>query len=100
MEPQEGGGSQDNCGPDEPARAHEERTHAGDEAISDVEVGRTCPGAIEDQQLVLDEQGLGHHGTRAAGAGEPGGGRQEMEKLDGEITHGRQPNKIAKCSSI
>jgi len=32
-----------------------------------VKVGRTFPEPIEDHQLLLDEQGLGHHGTRAAG---------------------------------
>jgi hypothetical protein len=37
---------------------------------------------IEDQQVFLDEQGLGHHGTRAAGTGEPGDRRQEVEKQD------------------
>ena len=44
--------------------------------------------AIEDQQLVLDEHGLGHHGTGAAGTGEPGDGRQQMQKQDGHIAHG------------
>ncbi len=34
------------------------------------------------QQLFLDEQVLGHHGTRAAGTGEPGDRRQEVEKQD------------------
>ena len=88
MEPQEGGGFQDNCGPDQPARAHEEGTHARDDAISEVEVGRTLPGPIEDQQLLLDEQGLGHHGTRAARTGEPSDCRQEVEKEDDQLAHG------------
>jgi hypothetical protein len=33
----------------------EERAHAGDHAISKAEVWGTSPGAIENQQLLLDE---------------------------------------------
>jgi len=36
---------------------------------------------------VLDQDELGHHRTRSAGAGEPGDGRQEVEKQDDEVTH-------------
>jgi hypothetical protein len=54
--------------------------HAGDEAISEAEVGGTFPGATENQELVLDEDGLGHHGPGATGSGEPGDRRQQMEK--------------------
>jgi hypothetical protein len=50
--------------------------------------GGPFPRAIEDQQLLLDENGLGHHGSGAAGAGEPGDRRQQMEKQDGQIAHG------------
>ena len=87
MEPQEGGGFQDNGGSDQPARAHEERTQAGDDAITAVEPGSTFPGPIEDQQLLLDEQGFGHHGTRAAGTGESGDGRQQVDEEDGQVAH-------------
>ena len=88
MEAQERGGFQDDRDTDQPARAHEQRTHAGDHAISEAEVGGTSPGAIEDQQLLLDEHGLGHDGTRAARPGEPGEGRQQMQKQDGQVAHG------------
>ncbi len=43
---------------------------------------------VENQQLLLDEDGLGHHGTRTAGTGDPDDSRQQMEKQDGEIAHG------------
>jgi hypothetical protein len=39
-------------------------------------------------QLLLDENGLGHHGSGAARAVEPGDRRQQMEKQDGQIAHG------------
>jgi hypothetical protein len=37
---------------------------------------------------MLDEDGLGHHGTRPTGSGEPGDSRKQMEKQDDQITHG------------
>jgi hypothetical protein len=38
--------------------------------------------------LLLNENGLGHHGTGPAGTGEPGDSRQQMENQDGQIAHG------------
>jgi hypothetical protein len=62
---------------------HDERTQAGDHAISEAEIGRPFPGTIEDQQLVLDEYGFGDHGTRAAGTRQSGDRHQQMQKKDG-----------------
>ena len=39
MKAQERGGFQNDRGTDQPVRAHEERAHAGNEAISDAEIG-------------------------------------------------------------
>ena len=36
---------------------------------------------------MLDEHGFGDHGTRAAGTGESGDRRQQMQKQDGQIAH-------------
>jgi hypothetical protein len=58
-------------------------------------VGGPFPRAIEDQQLLFDEHGLGHHGSGAARAGEPGDRRQQMDKQCGQIAHGLR-NKLAK----
>ena len=80
MEAQEGGGLQDDRDTDQPTRVHEQRTEAGDHAITESEARRTLPGAIEDQQLLLDEHGFGHDGTNAAGPGEPSDGRQHMHE--------------------
>ena len=88
MKAQERCGFQDDRGTDQPARAHEEHTHAGDDAISEAEIRCTFPGPIEDQQLLLEEHGFGHDGTRAAGTGESGDCRQQMQKEDGQVAHG------------
>jgi len=87
MEAQERGGFQNDRGTDQSARAHEERTHAGDHAINEEEMGCTAPGTIEDEQLLLDEHRFGDHGTRTAGTGESGNRRQQMEKQDGQVAH-------------
>jgi hypothetical protein len=39
--------------------------------------------------LLLDEQRFRDHGTGAAGTRQPGGGRQQMEKQEGQIAHER-----------
>jgi len=38
--------------------------------------------------LLLDEHGFGHDGTRAAGTGESGNSRQQMDEEDGQVPHG------------
>jgi len=64
MEAQERGAFQDDGGTDQPSRAQAACTRR-DEALSEAEVGGPFPRAIEDQQLRLDENGLGHHGPGA-----------------------------------
>jgi len=87
MEPQERRRFEDNRRTEQPARAHEERTHADDDAISQAEIWCTFPGTIEDQQLMLDEHGFGHHATRTAGTCESGDRHQEMEEQDRQVAH-------------
>jgi hypothetical protein len=66
----------------------EQRTYAGNHPISEAEVRGTALGAIENQQLLLDEYGLGHHGTRPARIGESGDSRQEVENQGSQVAHG------------
>ena len=98
MEAQQRGGFEDDGGTNQPARAHEQRAHAGHDAISEAEVGGTSAGAIENQQLVLDQDGLGHERTRAARTGEPGDGCQEMEKQDNQVAHAVIVNSLAQST--
>jgi len=51
----------------EPLRAHEQRGEAEDEAIDGREIGRPLPGAIADEQLLLEQQGLSGDGADAPG---------------------------------
>jgi hypothetical protein len=68
-------------------RPGEERTQAGDHAIRGAEIGCPFSRAIEDQQLVPDEHGSGHYGTRAAGTGQSGDRHQQVHKRNGEVAH-------------
>src|SRR5437870_2391452 len=60
------------CRPDEraklrnPARAHEQRSQPEHYAIERGEIRRTLSGAITDEQLVLQHQGLCGNGADAA----------------------------------
>ena len=52
---------------------------------------------------MLDEDGFGHHGPGAAGTGEPGDRRQQMQKKDGQIAHRTivaRSRHAQKCSRI
>jgi hypothetical protein len=42
---------------------------------------------VEDEQLLLDEDGFGHDRAGAAGTDESGERRQQMEKEDDQIAH-------------
>jgi hypothetical protein len=67
-------------------------------AITEPEAWRTRPGAIEDHQLLLEEERLRHDRAHAAWAGEPRDGRNHMHQKDGQITHPANPSKITKSS--
>lgn len=51
---------------DQPGGPQEQSAPTGDDAIRDAEVGSALVGAIEDQQLMFDEEKLSHYGTDAA----------------------------------
>ncbi len=68
-------------------RAHEQRREADDEAIYGREIGRPLPGAIADEQLVPEQQGLGGDGADAAGAKEPREGNQQVDGKDEDFSH-------------
>jgi hypothetical protein len=87
MEAQERRGLEDDAGTNQPPRTHEERADAGDEAISEVKIGSTPPRAIQNQQLVFEEDGFRNHRPRAAWTGDAGDSRHEVEQEDNQIAH-------------
>jgi hypothetical protein len=73
--------------PVQPVRAHERRGQAEDEAIDGSEIGRPLPGAITDEQLVLEQQGLGGDRADATRAKELREGGQQADGKDEDFTH-------------
>jgi hypothetical protein len=57
------------------------------EAIDGREIGRPLPGAIADEQLVLEQQRLGGDGADAAGTKELREGDQQVDGKDEDFSH-------------
>jgi hypothetical protein len=72
---------------DQPGGSQEQGAPTSDDAIREAEVGSALAGAIEDQQLMFDEERLGNYGTDAARTRQSGEGGDEMDEKDEEITH-------------
>jgi len=58
----------------------------GNEAIREAEIGSALARAIEDEQLMSDEDGLRESGTDAATC-KSSGSCEEMDEKDREIAH-------------
>ena len=87
MAAQERGGFQDDGGSDQTAGRDEPCTDASDNAIGEAETWRARSRAVEDQQLLLDEHGFGHHGTESTGPRQSGHGDDQVNEHDTEIAH-------------
>jgi len=71
----------------QPVRAHEQRGQAEEKAIGGSEIGRPLPGAIADEQLVPEQQGLGGDGADATGTEQLGEGDQQADGKDEDFSH-------------
>ena len=84
---QQGGRFQNDGRTDQPGGPQEQSAPTGNDTIREAEVGSAVAGAIEDQQLMFDEEGLSNYGTDAARTRQSGEGGDEMDEKDQEITH-------------
>jgi hypothetical protein len=66
VEMQQSGRLPNDGGTKDSRRAHEQGTQAGDDPIRGTQVGGTLAPAIEDEQLMPDQHGLGDNGTESA----------------------------------
>jgi hypothetical protein len=74
---------------DKPGRPHKQSAPAGHEAIREAKMRSALARAIEDLQLMFDENGLGNYGTDAARTRKSRDGGEEMDEKDQEIAHFR-----------
>jgi hypothetical protein len=58
-----------------------------DETIGCPETRRPLPGTIQDQELLLDENGLGDYGTDATRTQESGKRNDDVDEKDDQIAH-------------
>jgi hypothetical protein len=79
VEMQQSGRLQNDGGTKGTCRAHEQCTHAGNDPIRDMRVGRTFCAPIEDEQLMLDQHGFGD-GTESTRRRQPGQGDDQMNE--------------------
>ena len=66
---------------------HKKSAQSCDETIESPEIRRPLSGSIQDEQLLLEEYGLGDYGTDAARSQESGISGDDMDEKDDEITH-------------
>ena len=72
---------------DQASGANEESTQTGDEAIGKTQIASPLPRAIDDQELLLNQNGLGDHRTDAARPQETGNRSHDVDEKDDEIAH-------------
>ncbi len=89
MKVQEGRRFQNDGRTAQSGRSDKQSAPTGDEAIRQAEMGSAVGRAIEDQQLMFDEEGLGNCGTDAAQACKSCNGRDEVDEKGHEIAHFR-----------
>ena len=66
---------------------HKKSAQSCDETIESPEIRRPLSGSIQDQELLLEENGLGDYRTDATRAQESGISGDDMDEKEDEITH-------------
>jgi len=87
VEVQQSRGSQYDCRTAQTGRPQEQGAQSCDETIGCLEIRGSLPGSIQDQELLLDENGLGDHGTEAARAKKPADRNDDMKEKHDEMAH-------------
>jgi hypothetical protein len=82
----QGAGFQNDGRTDQSGWPYKQSAPTGDEAIREAEMGSALARAIEDEQLMSDEDGLRESKTDAATCKSSGRG-EEMNEKDHEIAH-------------
>jgi len=72
---------------DDASGAHEKYAQTSDNPIEYVQMGCPLPRAIENQQLMFDEDRLGNYRTDPARPRKSSNGSDEMDEKDDEIGH-------------
>jgi hypothetical protein len=66
-----------------------QRQPAGKDPVRRGQIRRSLPGAIQDQELMLEQKRLGNDGTGTARSEQASQGSDEMDEKDDQIAHHR-----------
>jgi hypothetical protein len=100
VEMQQRGRLQNDGGTNDTCRAHEQGAQAGDDPIRGTQVGRTLAPAIEDEQLMPDQHGLGDNGTESTRPRQSGQGDDQMNEYDSEAAHSGNGINTSKTTAL
>jgi hypothetical protein len=67
MKAHERGWFEDDGRAEQPGRANDSGKQSGNDPVAQFEIGCSPPRAIEDQELMLEQEGFGYDGARTAG---------------------------------
>jgi hypothetical protein len=87
MEVQQSGRLEDDGSLDEANWLYEKRTHAGDHAIPDPKIRCTAARAIQNEQLMFQQNRLRNDGTGTSWPNNPANGNDGVEKNENQIPH-------------
>jgi len=91
MKAQQGGGLEDYGRADQPTRAQEPGTKPEEQAVGGAKIGRSAAGALQEQELLLQEDILSQNGSGSASSQENGQSGQQMPVLGDLIIQAEEP---------
>jgi hypothetical protein len=86
---QQGCGLQHKGRPEQASGTQPQRQPAGQDPVPRGQIRRWLPGAIRDQELMLEQKRLGNDGTGTARSEQASQGSDEMDEKDDQIAHHR-----------
>src|ERR1035437_940351 len=89
MKAQQGSGLEDDGRADQPTRAQEPGTKPEEEAVGGAKIGRSAAGALQDQELLLQEDILSENGSGSGISQEKGQSSQQMHQQYNRVFHGQ-----------
>ena len=95
MKSEQRGGPEDHRGPAHPVRAQKQCPEPEQNALQSAEAGRSAPGPIENQELLLEQEILGHYGPSTPGFNDFGQRGQQMRKEQQQVRHGATVRETA-----
>jgi hypothetical protein len=96
MKMQQSRGLQDDGGPQNARRPHHESAQTGDDAIGRPKIGSPLPTAIQNQDLMSQQHGLGNHRPEATGLTNADNSDDRMQKKSENVAHLQDRIKLKK----